>query len=51
MCVFGKTVNNKFIGLMIFATPDEKKKDTNIFFVRVEREEKAGTNKQPNANK
>lgn len=51
MCVFGKTINNKFIGLMIFATPDEKKKDTNIFFVRVEREEKAGTNKQPNANK
>ena len=48
MCVFGKTVNNKFIGLMIIATPDEKKKDTTLFFVRVEREETPG--KQPNTN-
>ena len=47
MCVFGKTVNNKFIGLMIIATPDEKKKDTTLFFVRVEKED----NKQLNANK
>src|SRR5689334_7088118 len=50
MCVFGKTVDKKFIGLMIIATPDEKKKDTTLFFVRVEKEEPAG-NKQPNANR
>ena len=47
MCVFGKNVNNKFIGLLIIATPDEKKKDTNIFFVRVEKDEPSGGNKQP----
>jgi hypothetical protein len=50
MCVFGKNVNNTFIGLLIIATPDEKKKDTNIFFVRVEKPETPGTNKQPNSN-
>jgi len=49
MCVFGKTVSNKFIGLMIIATPDEKKKETILFFVRVESEEKPGSS--PNTNK
>jgi hypothetical protein len=54
MCVFGKNLNNKFIGLMIVATPDEKKKETILFFVRVEREEKtpnkpANTNSTPRA--
>ena len=51
MCVFGKNVSNKFIGLMIIATPDEKKKETILFFVRVEKEEKPDSNKQANTNK
>jgi len=44
-CVFGKTVSNVGIGLLIVASQDEQKKQTNIFFVRVE------TPQPPNANK
>jgi len=47
MCVFNKSANNKDVGLLIIATPDEKKKETHIFFVRVEKDETPGTNKQP----
>ena len=35
-CGFNKTVNKRGIGLLIVAEQDEKKKQTNIFFVRVE---------------
>jgi hypothetical protein len=45
-CVFGKTVNNVGIGLLIVASQDEQKKQTNIFFVRVETPD---VNKPPNA--
>jgi hypothetical protein len=44
-CVFGKTVNNRGNGLLIVASQDEKKKETTVFFVRVE------TDETPNANK
>jgi hypothetical protein len=44
-CVFGKTVNNVGIGLLIVASQDEQKKQTNIFFVRVETPD---VNKPPN---
>jgi len=35
-CVFSKTVNKRGIGLLIVSAQDEKKKQTNIFFIRVE---------------
>ena len=46
-CVFGKTVNNRGNGLLIVASQDEAKKQTNVFFVRVESDETANTNKPP----
>ena len=48
-CVFGKTVNNRGNGLLIVASQDEAKKQTNVFFVRVESDEAANTNKPPSA--
>jgi hypothetical protein len=38
-CVFGKTENKHGIGLLIVAAQDEQKKQTNVFFVRVETDE------------
>ena len=46
-CVFGKTVNNRGNGLLIVASQDEAKKQTNVFFVRVESDETANTNRPP----
>lgn len=36
ICVFKKTVDPNDVGLAVIAMPDEKKKITNIFFIRVE---------------
>ena len=38
-CVFGKVFNKREIGLLIVAAHDDQKKQTNIFFVRVETDE------------
>ena len=46
-CVFSKKANHRDIGLMIVASQDEEKKQTNVFFVRVESDEQTGTNTQP----
>jgi len=35
-CIFGKKENGKDIGLVIFVTQDDKKKDTQIFYVRID---------------
>jgi hypothetical protein len=43
-CVFQKKANNRGIGLMIVASQDEEKKQTNLFFVRVESDEPTGAN-------
>jgi hypothetical protein len=48
-CVFGKTVNNLGNGLLIVASQDEQKKETTVFFVRVETDETPNANKPPNA--
>lgn len=48
-CVFGKNANNRGTGLLIIASQDEAKKETNVFFVRVETDETRNTNKPPNA--
>src|SRR5262245_33955086 len=47
-CVFKKSVTNLGIGLLIVAVPDEKKKETTIFFVRTESPETPSTNKPAN---
>jgi hypothetical protein len=47
-CVFGKRANNRGIGLLIVAAHDDPKKQTNVFFVRVETEETPGATQQPN---
>jgi len=44
-CVFKKIANNRGIGLLLVAKADEQKKNTNVFFVRVETEETPATNK------
>jgi len=38
-CVFRKVANNHEIGLLIVAAQDQQKKQTNVFFVRVESDE------------
>jgi hypothetical protein len=38
-CVFAKSENKRGIGLLIVAAQDEQKKQTNVFFVRVETDE------------
>jgi len=38
-CVFKKIANNRGIGLLIVAAPDTEKKQTHVFFVRVETDE------------
>jgi hypothetical protein len=43
-CVFKKEANNRGIGLLIVAAHDEKKKQSNVFFVRVETDETKQTN-------
>ena len=48
-CVFGKTVNNRGNGLLIVASQDEQKKETTVFFVRVETDETPNANKPTNA--
>jgi hypothetical protein len=48
-CVFQKNSNNRTIGLLIVAAQDEQKKQTTVFFVRVEKDETPATNKQANA--
>jgi hypothetical protein len=52
-CVFGKNSNNRGIGLLIVAAQDEQKKQTTVFFVRVETDETPAPNKQasPKASK
>ena len=47
-CVFSKTANNRGIGLLIVAAQDEQKKQTNVFFVRVETDETPAANKPAN---
>ncbi|HEX6728991.1 MAG TPA: hypothetical protein VF074_03225 [Pyrinomonadaceae bacterium] len=47
-CVFKKEANNRGIGLLIVAAHDEKKKQSNVFFVRVETENPTDGNKQAN---
>jgi len=48
-CVFGKNSNNLGIGLLIVAAQDEQKKQTNVFFVRVESPQPSNANKPANA--
>lgn len=48
-CVFKKIANNRGIGLLIVAAQDEQKKQTNVFFVRVETDETPAANKPANA--
>jgi hypothetical protein len=48
-CVFKKIANNRGIGLLIVAAQDEQKKQTNVFFVRVETDETPAANKPGNA--
>src|SRR6185295_1423499 len=49
ICVFVKKASdNKGVGLIIIATQDEQKKQTNIFFVRVEMNGTPAANKQAN---
>jgi hypothetical protein len=48
-CVFQKVANKLTVGLLIVAAQDEQKKQTNVFFVRVETPETAATNPQTNA--
>ena len=43
-CVFAKNENKHGIGLLIVAAQDEQKKQTNVFFVRVETDETAPGN-------
>ncbi|HEU0175051.1 MAG TPA: hypothetical protein VFV58_12400 [Blastocatellia bacterium] len=45
-CVFGKNSNNRAIGLLIVAAQDEQKKQTTVFFVRVETDETPVANNQ-----
>jgi len=45
--VFNKSANNRGIGLLIVASQDPQKKQTNVFFVRVETDE-TPANKQTN---
>jgi hypothetical protein len=47
-CVFRKVSNNRGIGLLIVAAQDEQKTHTNVFFVRVETDEKNANNNQSN---
>jgi hypothetical protein len=47
-CVFQKTANKLTIGLLIVAAQDEQKKQTNVFFVRVETPETPATNSPTN---
>ena len=47
-CVFQKTANKLSIGLLIVASQDEQKKQTNVFFVRVETPETSATNSPAN---
>jgi hypothetical protein len=39
LCVFEKTADGKVTGLALIAAEDEKSKQTNLFFLRVERPE------------
>ena len=48
-CVFSKSANKRAIGLLIVAIHDEAKKQTNVFFVRVETDETPGSTQQPTA--
>jgi hypothetical protein len=43
-CVFKKNANNRAIGLLIVAAEDQEKKQTTIFFVRVETDETTPAN-------
>jgi hypothetical protein len=47
-CVFQKTANKLGIGLLVVAAQDEQKKQTNVFFVRVEAPETPATNSPTN---
>lgn len=47
-CVFKKEVNNMGIGLLIVAAQDQQKKQTTVFFVRVETDETSNANKPMN---
>jgi hypothetical protein len=47
-CVFKKVQNNLETGLLIVGVPDEQKKQTNVFFVRVESPETTSTNTNHN---
>ena len=46
-CVFSKSSGNHGTGLLIVAAQDEQKKQTNIFFVRVETDEPPASNTTP----
>jgi hypothetical protein len=47
-CVFNKVQNNLGTGLLIVAVPHEQKKQTEVFFVRVESPETTSTNTNHN---
>lgn len=49
-CVFAKKANNRDIGLMVVASQNEEKKQTNVFFVRVESDAETGSNPQPSTS-
>jgi len=50
-CVFKKIVNNRGIGLLIVAAPDNEKKQTHVFFVRVETDETRAATPAANTQK
>ena len=49
-CVFHKNANKKDIGLLVVAAQDDQKKQTNVFFVRVESPESSKGEAKPTAN-
>jgi hypothetical protein len=49
-CVFHKNANKKDIGLLVVAAQDDQKKQTNVFFVRVESPESSKGTPQTNSN-
>lgn len=49
-CVFGKEANHQGIGLLIVAAQDAQKKQSNVFFVRVEKDETANAGQQSNTS-
>ena len=49
-CVFHKVASKKDIGLLIVASQDDQKKQTNVFFVRVEKDQTSTATPPANSN-